>query len=133
MQSAWRPGVKHFPYYWPTATGGVRHKKASYEKLSFFHQLEQAVEKTVDIPVILDSFTLLCYITEKWTDRPMSQKIHNAPDKYPTMRILKCIMQLSHNASYCNRNVHTCAHYKIEMCTCVHISVTKWCIVRDAF
>ena len=33
-------------------------------------------------------------------------KSHNAPDKYPTMR-----------------------HFVAEMCTCVHISVTKWCIV----
>ena len=42
-----------------------------------------------------------------------SHKSHNAPDKYPTMH-----------------------HFVTEMCTCVHISVTKWCIVgygTDAF
>ena len=33
-------------------------------------------------------------------------KSHNASDKYPTMH-----------------------HFVTEMCTCVHISVTKWCIV----
>ena len=35
-----------------------------------------------------------------------SQKPHNASDKYPTVR-----------------------HFETEMCTHVHISVTKWCIV----
>ena len=33
-------------------------------------------------------------------------------------QILQCIRQISHNAPYCNRNVHICAH-----------SVTKCCIV----
>ena len=35
-----------------------------------------------------------------------SYKSHNASDKYPTTQ-----------------------HFVTEMCTCVHISVTKWCIV----
>ena len=35
-----------------------------------------------------------------------SHKSHHASDKYPTMH-----------------------HFVSEMCTCVHISVTKWCIV----
>ena len=36
----------------------------------------------------------------------LSHKSHNAPDKYPTMH-----------------------HFVTEMCTHVHISVTKWCIM----
>ena len=35
----------------------------------------------------------------------------------PITQILQCIRQISHNAPFCNRNVH------------VHISVTKFCIV----
>ena len=42
------------------------------------------------------------YIT--WID--LLQKSHNAPVPYPTMH-----------------------HFVTEMCTCVHISVTNWCIV----
>ena len=41
-------------------------------------------------------------------------------------QIPQCIRQISFNAPFCNRNVH---HFVTEMCTNVHISVTKWCIV----
>ena len=36
----------------------------------------------------------------------LSQKSHNVPDQYPTRH-----------------------HFVTEMCTCVHISVTNWCIM----
>ena len=39
-----------------------------------------------------------------------SDKFHNASDKYPTMH-----------------------HFVTEMCTHVHISVTKWCIVGNIY
>ena len=34
--------------------------------------------------------------------------------------------QISHNASICNRNVHTCAHFCYKM---VHCGIQDWCIV----
>ena len=36
------------------------------------------------------------------------------------------IRQLSHNASFCDRNVHTCAHFWYKM---VHCGIFVWCIV----
>ena len=38
----------------------------------------------------------------------------------------QCIRQMSHTAPFCNRNVHTCAHfcYKIAQC-----GIWSWCIV----
>ena len=59
----------------------------------------------------------------------------------PVAQIPQCTSPISNNASSCNRNVHMCAHfcYKMVHCgiwdqcivglVCVHISVTKWCIV----
>ena len=54
----------------------------------------------------------------------------------PISQIPRFTRQISRNAPFCNRNVHTCAHfcYKMDlsvtgMCTHVHISVTKWCTV----
>ena len=39
----------------------------------------------------------------------------------PILQIPEYICAISHNASFCNRNVHMCAHL---------IAVTKWCIVE---
>ena len=49
--------------------------------------------------------SLKCHLCSKYAIDP-SHKSHNASDKYPTMH-----------------------HIVTEMCTHVHISVTKWCIV----
>ena len=47
-----------------------------------------------------------------------SQKSQNTSD-----------MQISHNASFCSRNVHTCAHFCYKM---VHCGKWDWCIVGFA-
>ena len=53
------------------------------------------------------------YICEKTIDP--SHKSHNA------------LKQISYNASFCNRNVHTCAHFWYKM---VHCGIWDWCIVE---
>ena len=49
----------------------------------------------------------------EWTNRPISQ-------------IPECICTISHNATFCNRNVHTCTHYCYKM---LHCGIFVWCIV----
>ena len=62
------------------------------------------------IPVLSEWWLLMsCHLLgANHTPSPidLSYKSHNAPVLYPTMH-----------------------HFVTEMCTCVHISVTKWCIV----
>ena len=49
-----------------------------------------------------------------WRNRPISQ-------------VPQCTWQISHNATFCNRNVHTCAHFCYKM---VHCGIWDWCIIR---
>ena len=44
----------------------------------------------------------------------------------PISQIPQCTSPISHNASFCNRNVHTCAHFCYKM---VHCGIFDWCIV----
>ena len=37
----------------------------------------------------------------------------------------QCISQISHNVSFCDRNVDTCAHFCYKM---VHCGIWDWCI-----
>ena len=48
-------------------------------------------------------YIIIRYVCQHWFIDP-AHKSHNAPASYPTMH-----------------------HFVAEMCTCVHISVTKWC------
>ena len=41
-------------------------------------------------------------------------------------KIPQCVRQISHNAQFCNRNVHICAHFCYKM---VHRGVFVWCTV----
>ena len=40
-------------------------------------------------------------------------------------QIRKCLRQISHNAAFCNRNVHTFAHFLYKM---LHCGIWDWCI-----
>ena len=61
----------------------------------------------VALVTIMGTFKLLsCYLIKNICSMEPSHKSHNASDEYPTMH-----------------------HFVTEMCTRVHISVTKWCIV----
>ena len=42
-------------------------------------------------------------------------------------QILQCIRQISHNAQFCNRDVHMCAHFCYKT---VHCGMWDWCIVK---
>ena len=44
----------------------------------------------------------------------------------PISQIPECICVISHNASFCNRNVHMCAHFCYKM---VHCGIFFWSIV----
>ena len=44
----------------------------------------------------------------------------------PIPQIPQCIRQISHNATFCNRNVHMWAHLCYKM---VHCGIWDWCIV----
>ena len=44
----------------------------------------------------------------------------------PVSQIPQCICAVSHNAPYCKRNVHMCAHFCYKM---VHCGIFVWCIV----
>ena len=44
----------------------------------------------------------------------------------PISQIPQCIRQLSRNATFCNGNVHTCAHFGYKT---VHCGMWDWCIV----
>ena len=52
-------------------------------------------------------------ISSKWQHFRFSED--NSPNNRPSSQIPQCIRQISHNAPFCNRNVH--------------ISVSSWCIV----
>ena len=41
-------------------------------------------------------------------------------------QIPECICVISHNATFCNRNVHMCAHFCYKM---VHCGIFVWCIL----
>ena len=55
--------------------------------------------------------------TRKYVNVPELNNLTN-----PTMH-----QQISHNAPFCNRNVHTCAHFCYKM---VHCGIWNWSIVR---
>ena len=44
----------------------------------------------------------------------------------PISQIPQCIIQVSHNAPFCNRNVHRYAHFCYQM---EHYGIRNWCIV----
>ena len=44
----------------------------------------------------------------------------------PISQIPQCIRQISHNATFCNRNVHTCAHFCYKK---VHWGICHRCIL----
>ena len=44
----------------------------------------------------------------------------------PISQIPECTCAISHNATFCNRNVHTCAHFCYKM---LHCGIFVWCIV----
>ena len=44
----------------------------------------------------------------------------------PISQIPECIRQISHNAPFCNRNVHTCAHFCYKM---LHCGIWHRCIL----
>ena len=48
------------------------------------------------------------------------------PSNRPISQIPQCIRLISHNAPFCNRNVHTCAHCCNRI---VHCGIWNWCIV----
>ena len=45
----------------------------------------------------------------------------------PTSQILQCTKRISHYAPFCNRNVHTCAHFCYKVVNC---GIWDWCIVE---
>ena len=47
-------------------------------------------------------------------------------ENWPNSQIPQCTSPISHNAPV---PYPTMSHFVTEMCTCVHISVSKWCIV----
>ena len=51
------------------------------------------------------------------------------PHNRPISQIPQCIWQISHNAPFWNRNVHTCAHFCYKM---VHCGIWDWCIMGFA-
>ena len=44
----------------------------------------------------------------------------------PISQIPECICAISHNATFCNRNVHMCAHFCYKM---LHFWGSVWCIM----
>ena len=52
----------------------------------------------------------------------MPLSLHNRP----IWQITQCIRQISHNVSFCNRNVHICAHFCYKM---IHCGIWNRCIV----
>ena len=54
--------------------------------------------------------TWRCPLYPGWNNRPISQ-------------IPECICAISHNATFCNRNVHMCAHFCYKM---VHCGIIVW-------
>ena len=47
----------------------------------------------------------------------------------PISQIPKCIRQISHNATFCNRNVHTCAHFCYKL---LHCGIWHRCILMHS-
>ena len=46
-------------------------------------------------------------------------------DNRPVAQIPQCTIPIPHNAPFCNRNVHICAHFCYKM---VHCGIFVWCI-----
>ena len=55
-----------------------------------------------------------------------SDQFHPHVSLLDPSQILQCTEQMSHNAPFCNRNVHTCAHFCYKM---AHCGLRYWCIV----
>ena len=59
----------------------------------------------------------------------LMKQYHLLPDQSgnrPVAQIPQCTSPISHNASFCNRNVHMCAHFCVKM---VHCGIFVKCIV----
>ena len=52
----------------------------------------------------------------------LSHLVHNRP----ISQIPQCIRKISHNATFCNRNVHTCTHFCYQM---LHCGIWHRCIL----
>ena len=52
--------------------------------------------------------------------------LNRFPQNRPVSQIPQCTSPISHNAPFCNRNVHICAHFCYKM---VHCVIFVWCIV----
>ena len=58
---------------------------------------------------------------------PGRRHVHSLwPHNWPNSQIPQCTSPISHNAPFCNRNVHTCAHFCYKM---VHCGIFVSCIV----
>ena len=66
--------------------------------------------------------TVLEFCTEHGLPRCYCSVFANGPNS----QIPQCTSPLSHNASFCNRNVHKCAHFCYKM---VHCTIRDLCIV----
>ena len=50
----------------------------------------------------------------------------NPPNSIPISQIKQCIRHMSHDAPFCNRNVHTCAHFCYKMVQYGILSNALW-------
>ena len=70
---------------------------------------------------ILKSISISAHV-----DRCLSDKLWYLQHNRPDTQIPQCTYAISHNALFCNRNVHTCAHFCYKM---VHCGIFVWCIM----
>ena len=99
---------------------------------------EKVYGSSIKIDLKLTWRQTLLRTTERWNHNvPILSHISHRQDSNPEVfnggewnrpisQVPECIRQISHNASFCNRNVHTCAHFCYKM---VHCVIWDWCIV----
>ena len=68
---------------------------------------------------------ILSTIPKSYTNCDLSVKKTQTQNR-PISQIPECICAISHNATFCDRNVHMCAHFCYKM---LHCGIFVWCIV----
>ena len=101
---------------------------------------------SVDLLFNLETKTIIIKVPPKWRHMQQSLVAYDSStqrcqicgsDSYgnvsswlvynrPVAQIPQCTRPISHDAPFCNRNVHTCAHFCYKI---VHCGISVWCIV----
>ena len=119
---------------WITRTPAIIILIMQVKKVLVFHGKEFLQPVPIQCWEMIEHANLVAHFPEmisplSWLTRMMC--LGNANDKLSEQNMLtsqnpQCIRQISHNAPFCNRNMHMCAYFCYKM---VHCGTWDWCIM----